>query len=259
MKIVASSNGATSQVSGLKLGIVRLGRAAGKVKYALLDERDIGLVQEYAFEARVDVDRNGGGARIFAYAYDVARGRASGAYVHQLLWEKHCGGIAPGFQVIHRNGVTVDNRLENLSLVPKVARLPSSGQQIVHRSSTTSTTNNHICDDSGHTREHSLYWAAIQQLPADPGEEQYGDLGVTRYYNVNGEVIDDEDDTFCYYECHYPPCTNMERELREFSICGRCQEARYCGTYCQQKDWSVHKKSCRERKRPYVVERPPER
>ena len=31
MKILASSNGATSQVSGLKLGIVRLGRAAGKV------------------------------------------------------------------------------------------------------------------------------------------------------------------------------------------------------------------------------------
>ena len=57
-----------------------------QVKYALLDERDIGLVQEFAFEARVDVDRNGGSARIFAYAYDVSRGRRSGAYVHQLLW-----------------------------------------------------------------------------------------------------------------------------------------------------------------------------
>lgn len=57
-----------------------------QIKYALLDERDIGLVQEYAFEARVDVDRNGAGARIYAYAYDVARGRSSGLYVHQLLW-----------------------------------------------------------------------------------------------------------------------------------------------------------------------------
>lgn len=57
-----------------------------QIKYALLDERDIGMVQEYAFEARMDVDRNGGGARIFAFAYDVARGRSSGAYVHQLLW-----------------------------------------------------------------------------------------------------------------------------------------------------------------------------
>ena len=53
--------------------------------------------------------------------------------------------------------------------------------------------------------------------------QHFGELGLTRYYNANGEVIDDEDDTFCYYECHYPPCTNMERELREFSICGRCQ------------------------------------
>ncbi|XP_046450893.1 zinc finger MYND domain-containing protein 19-like [Daphnia pulex] len=271
----SSSSSTSSQVSGLKLGIVRLGRAAGKVKYALLDERDIGLVQEYAFEARMDVDRNGGGARIFAYAYDVARGRSSGAYVHQLLWERHCGGIAPGFQVVHRNGVTVDNRLENLNLVAKGTAPPPSGRHpnnIVHRATVTTTTTtttsssstNIHCDDvantsSSTTREHSLYWAAIQQLPADPVEEHFGELGVTRYYNVNGEVIDDEDDTFCYYECHYPPCTNMERELREFSICGRCQEARYCGTYCQQKDWPVHKKSCRERKRPYVVERPPER
>ena len=27
------------------------------------------------------------------------------------------------------------------------------------------------------------------------------------------------------------------------------QETRYCGTACQQKDWPVHKKSCRERRR----------
>ncbi len=27
------------------------------------------------------------------------------------------------------------------------------------------------------------------------------------------------------------------------------QEARYCGTGCQQKDWPVHKRRCRERRR----------
>ena len=50
-----------------------------------------------------------------------------------------------------------------------------------------------------------------------------------------------------YYECHYPPCVRIEREPREFSICGRCQETRYCGTVCQQLDWPHHKRSCRSR------------
>ena len=29
-----------------------------------------------------------------------------------------------------------------------------------------------------------------------------------------------------YYECHYPPCTNLEKHVREFSICGQCQAVR---------------------------------
>ena len=46
---------------------------------------------------------------------------------------------------------------------------------------------------------------------------------VMRYYNCNGEIVEEEDDSFCYFECRHPPCTKIERELREFSICGRCQ------------------------------------
>ena len=30
-----------------------------------------------------------------------------------------------------------------------------------------------------------------------------------------------------WQNCRYAPCIGMERELREFSICGRCQEARW--------------------------------
>ena len=44
-----------------------------------------------------------------------------------------------------------------------------------------------------------------------------------RYYDCNGDAMHDEDEQFCYYECRHPPCSRMERELREFSICGRCQ------------------------------------
>lgn len=287
--------------SSLKLGIVRLGRAGGKTKYALLDERDIGLVHEYAFEARTEIDKNGCGATIFAYAYQYEQGRSSGIYVQDLLWERHRGDVEPGFRVVHKNCISVDNRLENLMLVPEALAprwcqhntvkalssasssskkprnklsiqtlisikqdSPSASKVIIKDDEDLARERNrHQCGASAENREQSLYWVAIQQLPPEPLDEQYsgGETMIMRYYNSYGEIVEEEDDSLCYYECRYPPCTRIERELREFSICGRCQEARYCGLTCQQRDWPSHKKHCRERRRPLpiVIERPPER
>ncbi|KAK2189110.1 hypothetical protein NP493_115g10000 [Ridgeia piscesae] len=236
-------------MSGFKVGIVRLGRTAGKTKYALLDEDDISLVEQFAFEARVQVDPNGNGAHIYAWAYEIHRGRSSGQFMHELLWERHCGGIAPDWKVIHKNGITVDNRLENLTLVPR------------SRSQVRDTEGRGSKGTSKENKEQSLYWLAIQQIPTDPIQDMmhYPELSFTRYYNSNGELVEEEDDSNVYYECHYSPCTNIEKELREFSICGRCQRVRYCGPYCQQKDWPIHKKYCRERRGLCPSEHPPER
>lgn len=68
--------------------------------------------------------------------------------------EKHCGGIAPNWKVVHRNGITVDNRADNLTLIPSYVDSPDP-------------------DDSSNktNKEQSLYWVAIQQLPADPLQE----------------------------------------------------------------------------------------
>ncbi|XP_013778177.1 zinc finger MYND domain-containing protein 19-like isoform X1 [Limulus polyphemus] len=232
-----------SWISGVKLGIVRLGRAAGKMKYTLLDERDITLVQEYAFEAKLEIDKDGNGAEVHAFAYDLLRGKHFGRFVQDLLWERHYGGVAPGFKVVHKNSITMDNRLQNLCLVPKSCRLPLPLE----------TQRKH--------REQSLYWAAIQQLPPDHMvDEHFNDQSLSRrYYNANGELVYEEEESTCYYECHYPPCTNLEREPREFSICGRCQEARYCGPSCQQRDWPIHKKFCRKKYHSVLRDQLPDR
>ena len=57
-----------------------------QTKYTLLDERDISLVHDFIFEARTEIDRNGCGAVIFAYAYVYEKGRNQGQYVQELLW-----------------------------------------------------------------------------------------------------------------------------------------------------------------------------
>ena len=32
--------------------------------------------------------------------------------------ERYCGAVSPGMRVVHKNCITVDNRMENLMLIP---------------------------------------------------------------------------------------------------------------------------------------------
>ncbi|XP_055925972.1 zinc finger MYND domain-containing protein 19-like [Argiope bruennichi] len=220
-----------SSVQGFMFGLVILGPAAGKLKYTLLDKQDITLLQNHLLEAYVEIDRNGQGAQIFAFAYDVKKGKESGRYVHEILWEKYYGGIAPGFKVVHKNGITVDNRVENLMLCPKnVSHSQCASQK---------------------SPEDSLYWAAVVEMPHE-AEPLYMKL-----FTSQEELSLMKEER--YFECHYPPCTKMEQRPQEFSICGLCQVTRYCSSACQTRDWTWHKPICNQRPRPIFIESYPDR
>jgi len=216
---------------GVNFGIVRLGPAAGKLKYTLLDKQDIGLVREFQFEAFVEIDRNGDGACVYAFAYDAAQGRHFGKYVHNLLWERHFGGIAPGFKVYHKNGITMDNRLDNLVLCPVGTKK--------------------ILNFDLKNTEDSVYWSAIVGMPHEVVPIH------VKLFSVQEETSYSDSERF--FECHYPPCSRIEQKPQEFSICSLCHVTRYCGSTCQTRDWPWHKSICSQRPRPVVRERYPDR
>ncbi|XP_042898236.1 zinc finger MYND domain-containing protein 19 isoform X2 [Parasteatoda tepidariorum] len=215
-------------ITGFMFGLILLGPAVGKLKYTLMDKQDITLLQNHQFEAFVDIDRNGQGAHVYAFAFDVSKGKKFGRFVQDILWEIHFGGIAPGYKVVHRNGISVDNRLENLSLSP----MGNSQNQYI----------------SQKCNEPSLYWAAVEKMPHE-AEVLYINL-----FSPQEEIFLQKNER--YYECHYPPCSKIEARPQEFSICSLCRVTRYCSSFCQAKDWRWHKPTCITRPRPILKDEP---
>ncbi|CAG2164631.1 unnamed protein product [Oppiella nova] len=164
-----SPNGQPSELwpIGVKLGIVRLGRAAGKLKYTLLDEHDIVLAREYSFEARLEIDRNGNGAVIFAYAFTNGRRRSSARYLqlHYTL------SVMPGHGVAYAQHVALMYSYLLADLLDthhgcrlRMNRYNSLGRSCNNKQQTTSQSSNAATTTEQHL---SLYWAAIQQLPPE--------------------------------------------------------------------------------------------
>ena len=112
-------------------------------------------------------------------------------------------------------------RIDNLVVVP--TSLVSSWCQHTHHNTELHSTDSK--EGARPDQQMSLYFMAMQQLPFDPADE-YVDSLVLRYYDDQGQLVEEEDDSQCYYECRYAPCVRIEKGLREFSICGRCQQAR---------------------------------
>eukprot|EP01136_Pigoraptor_vietnamica_P022867 Opistho-1_new@6253 len=231
--------------STLKLGVVRLGKLCGKHKFMVVDAQDISFVRQFAFQARLELDRDGTGARIIAYGYVASPSGdecvppvavlpihfpTEGPF-HELLWQYHHGPIPRGLTIRHKNLVSVDNRLVNLELVPcEMSHLLWNRRA------------------QGADGDASVYVAALNQLQFQDDPDECGAGGYNVYPSValdsNGDAFLETGDAALFYECHNMACTKMESEIREFHLCGRCRTARYCGSGCQQMDWSRHRLEC---------------
>lgn len=117
----------------------------------------------------MEIDKNGNGASIFAYAFcQFNKGsRSSARYLHELIWERHAVTIAPGFAVTHKNGITMDNRFENLQIVPHNRRCHYKKVDQKKNKRFVSEANSDSDTYARKLMEQSLYWSAIQQLPSD--------------------------------------------------------------------------------------------
>lgn len=131
------------------------------------------------FQARLEVGKQGSGAVVFAYAYLTnSQTHSSNILLQDLIWRRHKGPIPERKRVVHRNHISMDNRLDNLCMIDindthvwytsaNMAKpndnvsitnnSPSSAESLPSTSSKSTSNDLHL----------TLYWAAIQQLPPE--------------------------------------------------------------------------------------------
>lgn len=121
-------------------------------------------------QARLEVDlASSSGAVVFAYAYLTRQSRHSAILLQDLIWRRHNGPIPERKRVVHRNHISMDNRLDNLCLIDiRNAHVWYTRTNAVKSTSSSSLSNSPSNDKATANDLHlTLYWAAIQQLPPE--------------------------------------------------------------------------------------------
>ncbi|CAF1091120.1 unnamed protein product [Rotaria sordida] len=179
--------------------IIKLGSFAGKIKYCLIDTYFIPLLK--MFKLKINCVNN----QLIVIASDGLKDIP----LHDLIWEYfYQYSIPENYSVYHQNGITMDNRLENLLLISNnIFYLPLKSYSLS-----------------------SFYWKILSYLPVDMDEVNYH----SRILNQSS-----------LYECHNAPCTQLLlNSFDEQFICLKCKKIKYCSQMCQAMDADIHSIFC---------------
>ncbi|CAF1087856.1 unnamed protein product [Adineta ricciae] len=176
--------------------VIKLGSFAGKIKYCLIDAFCIPLLK--IFQLKIKCVNH----QLIVMANDGFEDIA----LHNLIWEYvHQYLVSENYTICHRNGITMDNRLENLLLLSNnMIYLPLKSPSLT-----------------------SFYWNIVSNLPVDMDEVDY-------HNSVSHESS--------LYECHHAPCTQL-LSSEQFN-CLQCRKIKYCSQRCRTMDADVHSVFC---------------
>ncbi|CAF0720904.1 unnamed protein product [Rotaria sp. Silwood1] len=179
--------------------IIKLGSFAGKIKYCLIDTYFISLLNIY--KLKINYINN--------QLIVIATNGLKDIPLHNLIWEYfYQYSISENYSIYHQNGITMDNRLENLLLISNnIVYLPLKSYSLS-----------------------SFYWKIISYLPVDMDEVNYHSTKLNRS---------------SLYECHNAPCTQLLlNSSDEQFICLKCKKIKYCSQMCQTMDADIHSIFC---------------
>ncbi|XP_067940989.1 zinc finger MYND domain-containing protein 19-like [Watersipora subatra] len=227
--------------------LINVGRAAGKIKFCMLDEMYKEVGKEYTLRAALLKGCETRGASVHVLAFPMKETENDDRQVttiQEIIWKLCHPESAPSFDSLrHINGNSMDNREENLALVNPEEITPFYGQEV------TETTQASKIDcrtySSCVTQLISLTtWTNVPECISSVAGAVCSPLPPSAKLDEYGKLLDSTDGVLTTHECHYLPCTNLERKRLEYDSCGGCLAVRYCSSECQLLDWPFHMQQC---------------
>jgi hypothetical protein len=151
---------------------------------------------------------------------------------HEQLWVQRYGDIPRHCKIVHKNGITVDNRVANLEVEET---FPAAGGGVAGSRRVLSPE-----ERTRRLRGGDLYRFAMSELPLfGPRTALEQHQRMLDPDGVQGAALN-----YTFYECRNPACCTLLHAAAAWVPCA-CKESRYCSQRCLDLDSRQHSTDCK--------------